>query len=245
MRVTGSGPSASARRGRGRRRRSRGCWDSGDPTLAVWHRSPLRGGGGMKGLRASSVIHSGDDLETHCVNVDELFERHGEVVTRYVRRRLADQADADEVIADVFVRAWRARRRAPQTVERERAWLYTIARNAVIDRYRRTARAQRLHERLRSSFTGDFEPPPELPDDELAEAFHALSASDRELLRLVVWDELPHAEIAEILGCREQNVAVRLHRARARLRRHLNREPLPDPEPSATRRAGHPERTAP
>lgn len=165
------------------------------------------------------------------MNVDELFARHGDAVTSYVRRRLADQADADEVIADVFVRAWRASQSRPTRIERERAWLLTIARNAVIDRYRRRAHRQRLLDRLRSTITRSTEPPPELSaDDQLAEALRALSDHDRELLRLVAWDELPHAQIAEILGCREKNVAVRLHRARARLRRQLERGTSPAPQ---------------
>lgn len=164
------------------------------------------------------------------MDIEQLFARHGEAITGYVRRRLADQADADEVIADVFVRAWRASQSRPVPPERERAWLYTIARNATIDRYRRVARHDRLRDRLRSMVVRDVEPPPELPaDTALAEALRALSDHDRELLRLAAWEELPHAVIAEILGCREQNVAVRLHRARARLRRQLERQMSPEP----------------
>jgi RNA polymerase sigma-70 factor (ECF subfamily) len=48
-----------------------------------------------------------------------------------------------------------------------------------------------------------------------------LSASDRELLTLIAWDGLTPTEAAQALGCSRATLAVRLHRARARLRAHM------------------------
>ena len=52
-----------------------------------------------------------------------------------------------------------------------------------------------------------------------------LSAADRELLRLVAWEELSHAEIAATLGVSVNAVAIRLHRARARFEQALVKGP--------------------
>ncbi|RPH35500.1 MAG: sigma-70 family RNA polymerase sigma factor, partial [Chloroflexi bacterium] len=57
------------------------------------------------------------------------------------------------------------------------------------------------------------------------EALSRLSASDQELLRLVAWEELSHAEIAEVMGISVNAVAIRLHRARARFERALLKGP--------------------
>jgi RNA polymerase sigma-70 factor (ECF subfamily) len=54
-----------------------------------------------------------------------------------------------------------------------------------------------------------------------------LKPADREVLQLVTWDGLSHAEAAEVLGCTSNAVALRLHKARSRLRRILS--PPPDP----------------
>ena len=48
-----------------------------------------------------------------------------------------------------------------------------------------------------------------------------LSADDRELLRLTAWEQLTRDEIATVLGCSANAVAIRLHRARRRLERLL------------------------
>ena len=54
--------------------------------------------------------------------------------------------------------------------------------------------------------------------DRLAAAIARLRPAEREALTLVLWDELSHAEAAEVLGCSVNAVAIRVHRAKARLR---------------------------
>lgn len=153
------------------------------------------------------------------------MDRHLGQVTGYVRRRVADQADAEEIVADVFVRAWQRPDAAPEDHDAERAWLLTIARNRVIDQYRRDDARGRMRDRLKTQSLRLVDEAPELPDDPvLGRAMAQLSHDDRELLMLVAWEQLAHSDIAVVLGCTTANVSVRLHRARARLRaalRHL------------------------
>jgi DNA-directed RNA polymerase specialized sigma24 family protein len=52
-----------------------------------------------------------------------------------------------------------------------------------------------------------------------------LSSKDQELLRLVLWEELSHSEAGEVLGCSANAVAIRLHKARRRLRAQMERQP--------------------
>ncbi|MEU4765650.1 sigma-70 family RNA polymerase sigma factor [Actinosynnema sp. NPDC023794] len=52
----------------------------------------------------------------------------------------------------------------------------------------------------------------------MAEAIAGLRAEERDVLLLVAWGELTTAEIAEVLGIKEQTVRTRLHRARTKLR---------------------------
>jgi RNA polymerase sigma factor (sigma-70 family) len=65
--------------------------------------------------------------------------------------------------------------------------------------------------------------------DRLAAAIARLRPAEREALTLVLWDELSHAEAAEVLGCSVNAVAIRVHRAKARLRGAL----------TSTDQAGH------
>lgn len=155
---------------------------------------------------------TGDELQA----VTRLYESYADAVHRYALRR-SDRETADEVTAQVFMVAWRRRTAVP---EQALPWLYGVARKALADQRRGTARRSRLNERLRGEVT-EQAPGPELLDDELARALRALSRDDREAVLLRYWEELEPAQIAQAMGCTRAAIAVRLHRARLRLRREL------------------------
>jgi RNA polymerase sigma-70 factor (ECF subfamily) len=72
-----------------------------------------------------------------------LYDRYVDAVYRYVFYRVRNEAEAEDVASDVFMRALRA---IPKYEPRQAflAWLYRIARNAVIDRSRRQAARQQV-----------------------------------------------------------------------------------------------------
>ena len=70
--------------------------------------------------------------------------------------------------------------------------------------------------------------------DRVVAALDRLSGREREALQLVLWDELSHADAAQVLGCSANAVAIRVHRAKARLRRELSGTELPATERSVT-----------
>jgi RNA polymerase sigma-70 factor (ECF subfamily) len=72
-------------------------------------------------------------------------------------------------------------------------------------------------------------------------ALDRLSVREREALQLVLWEELSHAEAAQVLGCSANAVAIRVHRAKTRLRRELSTTELPATKrPGTERAAGRP-----
>lgn len=150
--------------------------------------------------------------------LEELFAAHYEAVLRYARRRTNQVADAEEVIAQTFVVAWRRLEDMPAPDERL-PWLYGIARHVLLNQRRGAMRRARLHERMRAAPTGLNPRPSALP--RVIGAIAQLSDADREILRLMAWEDLSHAEIATVLGISPNAVAIRIHRARARLNRHL------------------------
>jgi RNA polymerase sigma-70 factor (ECF subfamily) len=72
--------------------------------------------------------------------------------------------------------------------------------------------------------------------DRVVAALDRLSVREREALQLVLWEELSHAEAAQVLGCSANAVAIRVHRAKTRLRRELSATELPATERPATER---------
>lgn len=161
---------------------------------------------------------------------DEIFaaayREHYWSVSRYVARRLPGRADeVEEVVAEVFTVAWRRRRDLP---DEPLPWLYGVARNCLANAVRGLGRRRRLVDRLGNDEAAHGRHVVDSPDAEapgawVHEALDRLSPADQEVLRLAAWEELDAGQIAVVLGCGGRAVAMRLHRARRRLRAEIDR----------------------
>ncbi|MFJ8864091.1 RNA polymerase sigma factor [Streptomyces sp. NPDC102451] len=162
-----------------------------------------------------------------------VYRCHRAAVERYVLRR-AQPEDVGDVLAEVFLTAWR---RFDQMPAEPLPWLYGVARRVLAnDRragQRRTDLQDRLADEPRPHDSGYVEEV--IARTDVAQAFDRLGGDDQEVLRLALWEELTPAEIAHVLGQKPVPVRVRLHRARRRLRKQLNssRPVLPTGAPAA------------
>ena len=118
---------------------------------------------------------------------EALYSANNAAVRTYVRRRV-DSQDADDVVADVFVVAWR---RLGDVPEDPLPWLLGVARRVMANRWRGATRAAALRDRMM------FERPALAPSPSMTpgprEVLRALSAmreKDRETLLLVAWEGL-------------------------------------------------------
>jgi len=152
---------------------------------------------------------------------DDVYTAHRDAVWRYFRRR--SDGDHEDLTTEVFLVAWRRREELP--VE-PLPWLYGVARKVLANHRRAGDRRDALAERAAAHAPASE---PDLADavglrTDLARALAELSEHDRELVLLVAWEGLTLAEVAAALGCRRGAAAVRLHRARRRLRTALHDE---------------------
>jgi RNA polymerase sigma-70 factor, ECF subfamily len=149
-----------------------------------------------------------------------LFESSYPQLRRFVMRRVENRAAAEDVLAETFAIAWRRRER-----DRDSAlpWLFGICHNVIANHRRAVKRRSRLLNRLASSRTDLGRDPAESLAErtEIGRAFAELNDSQREVLRLIAWDELSASEAAAVLGCTPAAFRVRLHRARSELAKHL------------------------
>ncbi len=165
---------------------------------------------------------------------ERCYAAHYQQIAAYVRRRVPER-DADDVIAQVFATAWRRFDQVPPPPQ-DRLWLFGVARNAVADHDRSSMRRSRLAFRLAHAALTAAAPadPPDPRCEPVLAAMNALRPADREALRLVLWDELSHAEAAAVLGCSANAFEVRYRRARNAVRAAVARGgPLPGPHSSA------------
>ncbi len=144
----------------------------------------------------------------------ELYRRHRDALTAYVRRRAPTQA-VEDIVADTFLVCWRRRDRVPLDAL---PWLYAVALKTLANDRRKRAHAESAA--VASSPPGFVEPLP-VGDPLLAVAFAGLGERDREVLCLVAWEGLALHEAADVLGCSAVACRVRLHRAKRRLAEQL------------------------
>jgi RNA polymerase sigma factor (sigma-70 family) len=149
-------------------------------------------------------------------------------VLGYLARRSRSPEDAADLLAEVYLIAWRRIDDVPAGDE-ARLWLFGVARRVLANHHRRVRTESGLASALEASLrsvplTLDADADPR--SDAVAEALARVSAKDRELLTLSAWEDLSPAEIAVVLGQRVGVVRVRLHRARKNLRDRLSA--LPD-----------------
>lgn len=162
-----------------------------------------------------------DDEPASADTFRQIFDETYRPLVAYARRRTADWSQADDVVSEVYAVAWRRRDEIDQT-QPTIAWLYGIAANTLRNHRRSSGRQLRLVDKM------EAQPPPRAVADpadrvgsELRAALAVLSDDDQEVLRLLAWEGLSHAEIGDILGCSTNAVGIRIHRARQRLQTAL------------------------
>lgn len=150
----------------------------------------------------------------------ELYRRTHVDVLAFLLRRCASPEDAADCLAESYLVAWQKREQMPTGAE-TRPWLFGVARNVMRrgnERQGHTATAtSALAAELRIS--GAACPAPDLTGpDPVTTAIGELPELEREIITMLIWDELAPREVAAILGLSPNVVRVRAHRARAKLK---------------------------
>jgi len=151
------------------------------------------------------------------VRFEDFYRGNYARVLSFVRYRLNDPEEAEDVTSEVFRLVWhRSAGGLPITV----SWAITTARNLIGNEYRRRVRSAARLERAISRY--DHSPEGNTDDHhELRDALSRLSVRDRELLFLTYWAGFSAHAIAEFSQCSVPAVWVGLSRARSALRSKL------------------------
>lgn len=157
--------------------------------------------------------------------IETLYERYADRLYSYCFRQTGSYTLAQDLASTVWLEAWRTRKRPkPHDSGSLGPWLFGIARNVI----RNSQRSQRRHRAALARLAAPIAEPDHADricgrlDDEqrmrtVLSSVRALPDHERDVLALVVWGELSHAEVAAALGSSVGTVKSRLSRARARL----------------------------
>jgi RNA polymerase sigma-70 factor (ECF subfamily) len=158
---------------------------------------------------------------------------HADILYNYALRMTNDPADADDLVQETFLKAFRFWDKYEQGTN-IRAWLFRILKNSYINRYRKVSKepdtvdydeVQNFYASIRdeSADPNDLQQSifGNLLEDEVAGAIAELPEDFRTVVILSDIEGLPYEEIAEFVDCPVGTVRSRLHRGRKLLRARL------------------------
>ena len=151
------------------------------------------------------------------MDLSQVYREHYRSLVRFLYRRIGDQARAEDLAQEAFVRA------IEHEPSKPRAWLFTVAANLARDEGRQ-ASVRRKHLTLikAEAEARAPEPPPDVALERRETVAHVQNAlaqlSERDRESLLLWEEgFSYDEIAEVLGLSRGSIGTTLARARTRL----------------------------
>ncbi len=178
---------------------------------------------------ASQWMAAGGNEHEPRALLDQLYQAHARALLAYLAARLPSLADAEDALADVFLKAMRLTDMGDMPGA---GWLFTVARRAVADFYRERSRAL-AHEGV-SQETAELTPAAEHAEPEhavlraeerreLRQLLARLPEEQRDALALRFAGGLRSSEIATITGKSDEATRALLSRAVRRLREEWTR----------------------
>lgn len=158
------------------------------------------------------------------------FEQFGILYDKYVKRiyeficfRTSHKETAEDLTSKTFMKALEGIKSFNADKGSFSSWLYTIARNSVIDHYRVSKNVSDLSQAFDLASSDDLESDQDIKNklEEVKAYLEKLKPEQREIIMMRVWEGLSYKEIAEIIGKSEDNCKVIFSRAINLLRKDL------------------------
>jgi RNA polymerase sigma-70 factor, ECF subfamily len=151
--------------------------------------------------------------------VEVSWNRYSHRLLAFIRGRVGDDAEAEDILQEVFIRVHRHLCCQPEW-EKPDGWFYQIARNLIIDHYRRQRDTVEISESLEADSDDEVDPETVLALS-LNEMIDELPDTYRQALILTEYEGLSQKQVAERLGISLSGAKSRVQRAREKLRNML------------------------
>jgi len=149
-----------------------------------------------------------------------LYDTYIDEVYRFVYYKVHHQQQAEDITADVFTKAYEKISSFDPNKASFRTWIYMIARTTIIDHYRTSKSASSIEDAWDVASDTDLgkEVGDKLDVSYLQPYLSQLSAGQREILMLRLWQDMSYKEIAEILGKSEASCKMAFSRSLKKLK---------------------------
>ena len=136
----------------------------------------------------------------------------------YIAARVQRRADAEDLCADVFEKAFRKRDAFDESKASISTWIFTITRNTVIDYFRKTRPTEEPDENLASDDEVDEHLLSQETLSELATALNKLPEELQDIIVLMYYDGKPMTEVATMMGLSYGAIKLRHQKALSMLK---------------------------
>lgn len=143
------------------------------------------------------------------------YDRFVSKIYSYHYYRTSDKATAEDLTSQTFLKAWESFSKFKGEEAQFSAWIYRIAHNALIDHHRKHRPTEVMEEEGEYADDRDFIQDLKSEEDRQAvlRALQFLTEHQKEIVLMRVWDELPFATIAKLLGKSEGAVKIAFYRS--------------------------------
>ncbi|MFA5133253.1 MAG: RNA polymerase sigma factor [Patescibacteria group bacterium] len=175
----------------------------------------------MEGLKDKYLLFKAQTFKD-ADSYGAIYDRYVTRIYRFIYFKVGSQTDAEDITSETFLKAWQYIKESQQ-VKNLNAFLYSIARNLVIDHYRFQAKKMEFEEVPIAEPQEDNNLPQTLDikknEEKILAALKTLKNEYCEVLILRYFDDVPVGDISQIIGKSTGNTRVLIHRALAALKR--------------------------
>ena len=157
--------------------------------------------------------------------MEEIYQQYFPMIYNYVFCRLMHRADTEDVVSHIFMKVFSNLRRFDPEKSAMKTWIFRIAKNVMIDHYRKRRASLSLDgctdaaaDEMQVHFDAQYEYFCQPRRQMILEALQQLPERDRMLIYYRYYLHMRNRELARMLGMKENTVSAALHRARVKLR---------------------------
>jgi len=160
---------------------------------------------------------------------ETLFQKHHDDVLRYISAKVSDKKIAEDLTSETFMVTWRRLDRVPDCLL-AKMWLISVGNKITANWFRSRQRQKSLLDKISSQHSYKAFSPPTDEDglfygyfkDNLEVALAKIPPSEKEIIKLAVFEGKSHKDIAKILSCSSNAVGIKLYRARRSLAKEMH-----------------------
>lgn len=176
-----------------------------------------------KQVTTDNVQGTVPDTVSLAVEFGRMYEVYLPKIYQYALYRVGDKETAEDLTSDIFKKALGGFNRFDSEKASFATWIFSIARNSIIDYYRKHAKESRVMRDAEVDISLDLDSPEEKLSrseeiDRLRECIIKLNDNEQELISLKFSGAMTNRDIARVTGFSESNVGTILCRAIRKLR---------------------------